>query len=377
MNLESRPVWAEIHLDRIAHNVKEIRRRIGPRPQIMAVVKADAYGHGAVEVAQIALTSGCSRLAVALVEEGVLLRRAGLSVPIQALGGFCRKQIKAALDWNIILTVGTKKMLEGVIDVARSLGKKGTVHIKIDTGMGRYGELLEEGIELAYLAHGSPFLSLEGLMTHMATADERDKGFTDLQMERFLKAAAELARRGVEIPIKHVANSATIIDMPDKALDMVRPGIMLYGLWPSKEVNRTVMELRPALEWKAQIVQIKDMPVNTGISYGRTFITAKDMRVALLPLGYADGFNRLLSNRGEVLIHGEKAPILGRICMDQTMVDVTDIPQARVGDEVVLIGSQGKNFIGADDMADLLDTINYEVVCALSKRVPRHYLRND
>ncbi len=375
MNLGSRPVWAEIHLDRIAHNINEIRKRIGPRPQIMAVVKADAYGHGAVEVAQTALASGCSRLAVALIEEGILLRQAGLSVPIQALGGFCRRQIKAALDWDIILTVGTKEMLQEVIDVADSLGKKGTVHIKIDTGMGRYGELLEKGIELAFLAYRNPSLILEGLMTHMAAADEKDKSFTDLQMERFLKAADELAAKGVEIPIKHVANSATIIDMPDKALDMVRPGIMLYGLWPSNEVNKAAVELRPALEWKARIVQIKDMPANTGISYGRTFITAKDTRAALLPLGYADGLNRLLSNRGKVLVHGEEAPILGRICMDQTVIDVTDIAQAQVGDEVVLIGNQGENFIGADDMADLLNTINYEVVCALNKRVPRHYTK--
>lgn len=373
MNLESRPVWAEIHLDRIAHNINEIRRRVGPRSQIMAVVKADAYGHGAVEVSQTALASGCTRLAVALVEEGILLRQAGLSVPIQALGGFCREQIKAALDWDIILTVGTKEMLQEVIDVARSRGKMGTVHIKIDTGMGRYGELPEKGLELVSLAHESPSLFLEGLMTHMAAADEKDKGFSDLQMERFLKTADELAARGVEIPIKHLANSATIIDMPDKALDLVRPGIMLYGLWPSGEVDKSAVELRPALEWKARIVQIKDVPANTGISYGRTFITSKDTRVALLPLGYADGLNRRLSNWGQVLVHGEKAPILGRICMDQTVIDVTDIPQAQVGDEVVLIGSQGENFIGADHMADLLNTINYEIVCAISKRVPRHY----
>lgn len=377
MNLDKRPVRAEIYLNRIAHNLREIRRRIGDKAEIMAVVKADAYGHGILEVAELALEAGAARLAVALVEEGLYLRQKGIKAPIQAMGGFCSNQIADALNANIILTVGRKDLLEEVIACAQAQSTKAIIHLKIDTGMGRYGQLLEETIELASQASKSPFIYLEGLMTHMSSADELDKSYSDLQMERFMEAVEELSKRGIEIPIKQLANSATIIDMPEKALDLVRPGIMLYGLWPSEDVQKKAVDLQAALVWKTQIMQIKDMPPGSCVSYGRTFKARKKIKAALLPLGYADGFNRLLSNRGYVLIRGQRAPILGRVCMDQTVVDVTNIPEAQVGDEVILIGSQGNERITAEDMAELLGTINYEVVCNISKRVPRFYFTEE
>jgi len=370
MDLKQRPVWTEIYPERYAHNLKEARRRIGEKPLIMAVVKADAYGHGALPLAAKALEAGAERLGVALVEEGVELREAGFEVPIQAMGGFLPSQIDAALENDIILTISERDLGRAVDEAARGLRKKARVHVKVDTGMGRMGPVPEKALELVRELKDLPNLELEGIMSHMSCADSQDKTHTKKQFKTFKEIINALKGQGIEFPIKHIANSATIIDCPEMSLDMVRPGIMSYGLWPSNEM-KDVVELQPVMEWKARVAQIKEVPAGSKISYGATYVTAEKSKLALLPLGYADGLNRLLSNRGSVIIGGKRAPIRGRVCMDQTILDVTDIPGVNIGDEAVIIGKQEEESISADEIAELLGTINYEVTCMVNKRVPR------
>lgn len=371
MDLLNRPVWVEIFLERYAHNLQQVRERIGNGPLLMAVVKADAYGHGSLPLAFQAVEAGADRLGVALIEEGVELRRGGLEVPIHAMSGFVPSQIDAALENEIILTLGNESIAREVAKRARTLGKTAKVHVKVDTGMGRLGPVPEKALELVQKVSSMDGLELEGFMSHMSSADETDKEYSRLQFKLFEEVSSTLKERGIDIPLRHIANSATVIDLPEMALDMVRPGIMTYGLWPSGDVDKKAVNLKPVLEWKARLVQIKEMPPGSYISYGRTYATSGKERLALLPLGYADGFNRLLSNQGEILVRGKRAPVRGRVCMDQFVVDVTDIPEAKLGDEAVLIGRQGKQEITADEIAGKLDTINYEVVCMINKRVPR------
>ncbi|WP_127015309.1 alanine racemase [Anoxybacter fermentans] len=367
-----RPVWAEINLDNYTHNIKVIKKRY-PETKIMAVVKADGYGHGAIQVAKAALLGGAERLAVAIVDEGIELREAGFKVPIQILGGTAEYQLEQVVDYDLIQTVFDLETARSLSRIAQKKGKEVKVHLKIDTGMGRIGVQPEEAGEMAAAILALPNLKLEGLMTHFATADEKDKSYTLEQLERYLKALKDIESRGIKIDIKHVANSATIIDLPELRFDMIRPGIMAYGLWPSDDVDHTI-DIRPVMEWKARIIYVKEVPAGTGISYGKTFVTKRKTRVATLPLGYADGYSRHLSNKGQVLVKGKRAPVIGRVCMDQTMIDVTDIEGVQVGDEVVLLGRQGNDFISAEEMASWIGTINYEVVCAVSKRVPRYYI---
>ncbi len=372
MELDSRPVWVEIHLERIAHNLAEVRKRVGPSPEIMAVVKADAYGHGASYVAGAALEAGASRLAVAYIEEGVYLRQQGFQVPIQAMAGLLPQQIDLALEWDITMSLGDLQMAQEVSSRARANKKEAIVHIKVDTGMGRYGIPTGQS-EMVRDIYRLPELFVEGVFTHMATADELDKSFSREQFKRFAAIIQELKTEGLEIPLRHVSNSATVIDLPEMALDLVRPGIMMYGLWPSQEVKKDVVFLKPVLEWKALVAQVKELPAGHPVSYGRTYHTPGKARVALLPVGYADGYSRSLSNKGYVLIRGQRAPIRGRVCMDQFVVDVTRIPNVKVNDEAVLIGVQGEQSIDAHDLAQIQRTINYEVVATIGKRVPRFY----
>ncbi len=371
MNLINRPVWAEIDLKKYANNLQQVRRRVGNDPLIMAVVKADAYGHGSLPLASKAVEAGADRLAVALVEEGVELRQGGLEGPIQVMGGFVPEQVDAAIEHGLILTINNLELARFVAEKARSLGEKITVHVKVDTGMGRMGPLPEEGIKLVREIKRMEGLYLEGVMSHMSSADEADKGYTWAQFEKFEEIIGALKGQGIEVPITHIANSATLIDFPEMSLDMVRPGIMTYGLWPSEEVNQKAVSIEPVLEWKARLVQIKEVPGGSFISYRRTYSTPQAQVHGLIPMGFADGFSRLLSNQGEVLIGGERAPVRGVVCMDQVVVDITDIPGVQVGDEVVIIGRQGDQEITADEIAEKIKSINYEVVCKISKRVPR------
>lgn len=369
------PVWAEVDLKAIAHNVQQIRRLVSPRAEVMAVVKANAYGHGAVEVARTALASGAGRLAVARVNEAEKLREAGIGAPILLLGYTPPGQFPDVLRLALGQTVYDPAMAGALNELAGRKGGRVAVHIKIDTGMGRLGFPAErtsrkEILQIARLPH----LEVEGIFTHFATADSRDKGYALEQLERFLDFLDALRKEGLEVPFRHCANSAAIIDLPQSHLDLVRPGIAIYGLYPSGEVQRSRLHLKPAMALKAKVAQVKKVPAGFKISYGATYATPAPTVIATLPVGYADGYTRLLSSRGEVLIHGRKAPVVGRVCMDQCMIDVGHVPDVFPGDEVVFFGRQGEAVLPVEEVAEAIGTINYEVVCMVSGRVPRVYL---
>ncbi len=368
-----RPAWAEIDLDALAHNVRAICQLVRPRAAVMAVVKANAYGHGLEAVSRVALANGACALGVALLQEAVELREKGFREPIVVLGYTPECDAEEAVAYGISQTVFTLEAGLALAAAARRLGKRARLHVKIDTGMSRLGFLpnnaaLEQITSLASL----PELELEGIYTHFATADERDKSFAEEQFARFCRFLEALAARGVRPRWRHCANSAAILDLPHTYLDLVRPGIALYGLYPSPDVGRRV-ELRPVMSLKARVAHVKEVPPGTGVSYGRTYVTKTWTRIATIPIGYADGYSRLLSNKAAVLIKGRRAPVIGRVCMDQLLADVTHIPGVVPGEEVVLLGRQGEEEVTADELAGYLGTINYEVVCMVSERVPRVY----
>lgn len=369
-----RPVWAEIDLDNLAHNVREIRRRIGARAEIMAVVKANAYGHGAPQVARVALANGASWLAVALLEEAWQLRREGLTAPIHLLGMPSPGQAEAVVAGGFSCAVCAKETAQALSAAALRLGRTARVQVKVDTGMGRLGLLPEELPAFRQYLESLPGLEVLGAFTHFASADEPDKAYTRQQYAAFQAALA--ACPGEPWRLAHAANSAAIIDLPELAGPLVRPGIMLYGLYPSAEVSREAVDLRPVMSLKARVTYVKRLPAGYPISYGRTYVTAAPETVALLPLGYADGFSRLLSGNAEVLLGGRRVPLRGRVCMDQCVVGVPEGLPVRIGDEAVIFGRQGNEEITVDEVAGRIGTINYEVVCAVSGRVPRVYLQD-
>ena len=371
-NKPTRPVWAEVNLDNIKFNLKQVKKNIPEHTKIMAVVKADAYGHGVIPVAKAALEGGADRLAVALPEEGKELRENDFKLPIQILGEVLPNQIPILVENDLIPTISKLDTVQKLNELAEKKDIIKKVHVKIDTGMGRIGVFPDDAINFIKKVNSYDNIDIEGIMTHFAKADEEDKSYTYKQWERFQSVIDKLKEIDIKIPIKQAANSATIIDLPEFALNMVRPGIMMYGLRPSHEVDES-FELKPALSWKAKVVYLKEVPPGTGISYGTTYVTKRKAKIATIPMGYADGFSRLLSNKGEVLINGKRAPIRGRVCMDQFMVDVTDIDNVNIGDELVLIGKQGNDELTATEMADLIGTINYEITCDITKRVPRVY----
>lgn len=368
----TRPVWAEVNLDNIKFNLNQVKKNVPEETLIMAVVKADAYGHGVIPVAEAAVEAGADRLAVALPEEGRDLREAGFELPIQILGEVLPGQVSILVNNELIPTISKIETVELLNRLAEEKGITKKVHVKVDTGMGRIGVFPDNAVDFIKEIMSFKNIEVEGLMTHFAKADEEDKEYTYNQWDQFQMVIDRLAEENIEIPIKQAANSATIIDLPHMALNMVRPGIMMYGLRPSHEVDQD-FTLKPALSWKAKIVYLKEVPPGTGISYGATYITEDKAKIATIPMGYADGYSRLLSNKGEVLVNGQRAPIRGRVCMDQFMVEVTHIDDVEIGDEVVLIGKQGDSEFSATEMADIIGTINYEITCDITKRVPRIY----
>jgi alanine racemase len=344
----------------------------------MAIVKADGYGHGAVEVARAAVAAGVSFLGVGLVEEAVELRENGLTVPILILGFTPAEYGPYLCRYHLTPTVFTSEEAEAFSAAAKSCGHELPVHIKVDTGMSRVGYFpCEEADDFIVGIASKPGLSLQGLYTHFASADHRDKTFTRQQLQRYLSLVQRLEARGIHVPVKHTANSAGAIDVRDAHFDMIRLGISLYGLYPSAEVNRMDVDLRPAMALKSRIIFIKEVPAGTGISYGSTYVTDQRTRVATLPLGYGDGYPRQLSNIGQVLVRGQRAPIVGRVCMDQTVINVQHINDVMTGDEAVLFGRQGDSILHVDEVARWLNTINYEVVTRISRRIPRVYIRED
>jgi alanine racemase len=356
-------VYAEIDLNAIRHNFETVKKRTGGK--VLAVIKANAYGHGAVRVAN-EIKDLADYFAVATIEEAVELRENSIDTPILILGYLSPEYFPELVKYNITQTIFD---YESACLLAKAGGK---AHIAVDTGMSRIGfPVNRESVETIKKINSLEGITIEGIFTHFASADEKDKNFTNLQYERFMSFCKTLEDEGVTIPIKHVSNSAAIIDEPDYYLDMVRAGIIMYGLMPSDEVGE--MDLIPAMKLKSHVVNVKVLPKGVPISYGRTFVTERESTIATIPVGYADGYPRALSNKGRVMINGKSAPIVGRVCMDQFMVDVTDIGKVKIGDEVCLIDEN----ITADEIARLDGTINYEIVCGISERVHRIYKQRD
>lgn len=354
----------------------------------MAVVKADGYGHGGVAVAKVALESGADCLGVARLHEAVELRDAGIAAPILIFGLTPAEEIDTLLGLDLVQAVFARDAAEALASAATSRDKRARVHIKVDTGMGRLGLLADEPraeeatasaanhrIDEVRAIASLPGLEVEGLFTHFATADHADKTYANRQLRRFLELVDCLKQQGLELPLNHAANSAALLDMPDSHLDMVRPGIATYGLYPSADVDRGRVNLEPVMEWKSRIIQIKKVPAGFGVSYGITYETPQPTTLATVAVGYADGLSRGLSSRGQMLVGGQRVPVVGRICMDLTLLDVGEVSDVSVGDEVVILGRQGAEVLSTDEMASTLDTINYEIVSTITSRVPRIYLR--
>ena len=367
---------AQIDLDAIANNIKQIKKRIKPNTKIMAIVKADAYGHGALEVSKVCLFNGANWLGVATLDEGIELRQGSIQVPILILGHTVESQLETAILNDLTQTVYSYEIAQIISNIATKLKKRALIHIKIDTGMSRLGFLPnDESIQIINKIYNLPNIDVTGIFTHFAAADEKDKTFTNLQYDKFLYITNSLETMWNKRILRHCGNSATIIDMPLYQLDMVRAGIIIYGLLPSKDVAKNI-DLKPAMTLKSQIVYIKELEPNSSIGYNRTYFTSKPTLIATIPIGYADGYSRSLSNKARVIINGEYANVVGNVCMDQMMVDVSHIKGVNIFDSVTLIGSSNGKFISADELANIEGTINYEVVCNISKRVPRVYIRD-
>ena len=366
-----RPTFAEIDLSAIAFNIRGIKNRVYPA-RIMAVVKADGYGHGAVQIAKTALENGASYLGVALIEEAIELRQQGIREPILIFGGAFDEQLKEFFDYNLEITIYKKDTAIKLAKIAQQLDRPIKAHIKIDTGMGRVGVPFERAVAFVEFVHKLDGVLLNGLYTHFATSDEKNKQYANFQFDRFKKIISQLEKMGVKVPLKHAANSGAILDMPETHLDMVRPGVMMYGYYPSNETTESVV-IKPAMTLKSKICYIKQVPANTSVSYGRKFITEKPTRIATLPVGYADGYNRLLTNRGIVTIRGKKFPVVGRVCMDLILVDLGDNKTIQEGDEAILFGREEDNAFTVNEICSMLGTIPYEITCWISKRVPRRY----
>jgi len=371
------PTWTEVNLDAIAQNVRNIKKLIGEKKELMAVVKGNAYGHDILEVSSVVLNNGATRLAVARLEEGIFLRKAGITVPILILGLTLKQQAELLVSYNITPAVCEYEMIEKLSESAIKEDKVVKVHLKVDTGMGRIGIFSHDILRFIKKIRALKNVEIEGIFTHFSVADEKNKTYTEEQFKKFMEVLTLLEKEETRIPIKHVGNSATLLDLPHMWLNLVRPGISIYGLYPSTEVQKTV-KLIPAHSFKTRIVFLKELSAGEYISYGRTYTTIKKRtKVASLPVGYADGYNRLLSNQGEVLVRGRRFPIIGRICMDQCMVDVSSLLEVKIGDEVVLWGRQGEEEITVEEIAEKIGTINYEIVhMPDKKRVPKLFIKD-
>lgn len=367
-----RPTLAEIHLGAITKNVQRIRERVHPA-EVMAVVKADAYGHGAIPVAQAALSAGATQLAVALLEEGRELRRAQITAPILVFGGFFEKQIDGFIANDLQFTLYDLRLAEIMARRAQALGRVAQAHVKIDTGMGRVGLLPNEAIETILAMAKLPNLELVGLCTHFASSDSRDKTYAHRQLELFKSIVQQLTNYDLHFKYLHAANSGAILDLPQSYFNLVRPGVMMYGYYPSRETSASI-PLEPAMTLRTKVLHVKHVPAETFISYNSLFQTRAATTIATLPLGYADGLPRRLSNNFEVLVRGKRCPLVGRVCMDQVMIDLGDMKNVQIGEDVVLLGKQGDEEISIYDWCRRLETIPYEVTCGISKRVARIYV---
>ena len=370
-------VYARIDLDAIASNMEQMKQNLNPETKIMAVIKADGYGHGAVPIAQmLERVDYIWGFAVATLDEAVVLRNAGIKKPVLVLGCVFPEQYFEMLKNDIRMNVYTEEMARSISEIAEREGLTAYMHIKLDTGMARLGfDTSGASVDAIVRIAKMKNVCMEGIFTHFAKADESDKSFTENQIKKFMWMTERLAEKGIDFPYKHCANSAAIIDVPEFALDLVRAGISTYGFYPSDEVHTENVCLRPAMSLVSRVVFVKEIKKGTPVSYGGTFVAEREMKIATIPVGYADGYPRSLSNIGSVIIHGQRAPIVGRVCMDQFMVDVTGIENVKFGDKVTLIGSDGEETISVEELSDLSGRFHYEFVCDIGKRVPRVYIK--
>lgn len=368
-------ICAYINLDNAVKNMDGFKSIIKPDTKIMAVIKADGYGHGAVKIAhKLKDLPYLAGFAVATAEEAFELREAGITNPILILGYTFKEDYERLIELDVRMATFTDDMLSEIAEAARKINKKALVHVKLDTGMSRIGiQPNDDGFEFVRRVATCEDVELEGMFTHLARADEYDKTKANAQIEKYNNFVSRLDDAGINIPIKHVSNSASILELNHANLDMVRAGITLYGLWPSNEVSKDIIPLYPMMKLVSHISFVKELDEGREISYGGTYVVKEPRKIATVPCGYADGIPRGLSNKGYVLVHGKKAPITGRVCMDQFMIDVTNIPDVNVRDEVVIIGTQGDEIITAEEVGDISGRFNYELVCDISKRVPRVY----
>lgn len=370
-----RPTWLEISPANLQYNCETVKKIVGDSVKVCAVVKANGYGHGVIEVSKACLAAGADFLAVAMISEAMELRDSGFTCPILILGWTPEEGYEQAIANEVRLALFNVEEAEKLNAKAKAMGKKALVHLKLDTGMSRIGFQADEtGLRTAEAILNMEFITVEGIFSHFSKADEADKTFARQQLATFKQFNERLQQRtGVRIPIQHMAASAGIIDLPEGHLDMVRPGIMLYGFQPSDEMQY-IADVKPALCWKARVGRVQKLPAGRLIGYNGTFELQKETMVATVPVGYADGYNRLLSNRGYVICRGKKLPIIGKVCMDQFMIDVSQLPDLKVGDEVILLGEDQGVSITVTEMANMLKTIEHEVVCGIAPRVPKFYI---
>ena len=371
--LQGRPTFCYVDLSALRWNLRQIKANVGPTVKILSMVKANAYGHGAPQVAKALAAEGGYAFGVATLEEAVELRSAGIRQPILVVAGVYAEQSGQFIENQLTAVAHDLEALKRLDEAAQECGAVLNVHIKIDTGMGRLGFLPAENDSWLPSLKKLKALKVEGVFSHFSQAESVQGDYTRKQLRIFQDVIARLRAAGVAPPLAHLANSAATITLPEAYFDMVRPGIMLYGAYPSPKMASQI-ELKPVLSWKTRIMQLKKVPCGTSVSYGQTFVTQRESLIATLPVGYADGYQRLLSNRGEALVKGKRAPVAGRVCMDLTMIDVTDIAGVQPGDEVVLLGRQGDAEITADQMAGWANTISYEIFTSVSARVPRIYI---
>jgi alanine racemase len=367
------PTWMEIDLKAIRHNLLQIRKLVGNDVSILAPVKANAYGHGILEISRVFADMGVDYLGVGTIDEALLLRRNGFKkMPILMLGSILPEAIDTIIKNNITQTIGDIDLASQINKHARVLNKKAKVHVKIDTGMGRIGIWHQHALEYIDSLKDMDNLDMQGIFSHLSSADENSVE-TRKQIKDFLDLVEEIDLKKINIPLRHIANSIAALNYKDSHMNLIRPGIMLYGILPKKGLKARGLSLKPAMSVKSRIVFLKDISPGRSIGYGRTHIIKRHTRIATIPIGYGDGLSRSLSNKGFVLIRGKKAPIVGRICMDQIMADVGNIVDAGLGDEVVVMGKQGGIEINAHEIACLCDTIPYEIICCFDKRIPKIY----
>lgn len=376
--LDYERVVAEINLDSIAQNMQNIRKNVNKNTKIMAIVKADGYGHGCIEIAKTCLYNGADWLGVAIFEEAMELRENNICEPILILGNTIKNKFEQLIKNEITQTVFSFEMAKNLSDIGKKLKKDALIHIKIDTGMSRLGFLpTEKDIAEIIKISKLPYIKITGIFTHFATSDEKNKTFSNEQFQKYMYVVNRLEENGIKNLIKHISNSGAILDLHNYNLDMVRAGIIIYGMYPSNEVCKENIKLYPAMSIKTYVSYIKEIEENTSISYCRTYFTKKKSKIATIPVGYADGYARIMSNKAKVILNGEYANVVGNICMDQFMIDISHIKNVEIGDEVILMGENNGLYISAEYLANLQNTINYEIVCTIGKRIPRVFTKND